>query len=340
MMLALRALQLAAAVYGERSEMNRRDLLKRLPAGATGCLLLSRLANSSETVPGFKLGFTTDEVTQDLEAALRFAREFKLKWVEIRKLWDRYVTETSPDDLKKAKRLCDGYGIRVSVLDTALFKCALPGTKPLGNLKDDYPYQEQGQLLDRAIERSEILDTEFIRIFSFWRVADPERVWDRVVELVSGMVERARAHGRILLLENVGSAMVETSAESARLLKAIPSPGLGLAWDPSNAFCAGEKPFPDGYAMLDKTRIRHIHLRDADRDPGTDRCQWLPVGKGSIDNLGLFRALIRDRYQGTLSLETHYRRPDGNRELATRESLSGLLALMRKAREEGTGVGI
>jgi hypothetical protein len=64
------------------------------------------------------------------------------------------------------------------------------------------------------------------------------------------------------------------------------------------------------------------------------------VGKGSIDNLGLLRALIRDRYRGTLSLETHYRLPDGNRDLATRESLSGLLALMCEAREAGTGAGI
>ncbi len=320
--------------------MNRRDLLKCLPAGATGCLLVGRFAGSSEKVPGFKLGFTTDEVTQDLEAALRFAQEFGLKWVEIRNLWGRYVTETSLDDLKKAKRLCDGHGIRVSVLDTALFKCALPGTKPLGDLKDDYPYPEQGQLLDRAIERSEILDTEFIRIFSFWKVADPEAVWDRVVEQVLRMVERAQARGRVLLLENVGGCMVETSAESARMLESIPSAGLGLAWDPANAFCAGEKPFPDGYAVLDKTRVRHIHLRDACRDPGTNRCQWLPVGKGSIDNLGLLRALIQDRHPGTLSLETHYRRPDGNRELATRESLRGLLELMQKARGAETGAWI
>jgi sugar phosphate isomerase/epimerase len=100
------------------------------------------------------------------------------------------------------------------------------------------------------------------------------------------------------------------------------------------------KPFPDGYAMLGKTRIRHMRLRDADRAPGTSRCQWLAVGKGIVDNFGLLRALIRDRHQGTLRLETLGRHPDGKEELPAWKLLSGLLALMRKAREAGAGAGI
>jgi sugar phosphate isomerase/epimerase len=310
--------------------MNRRIFVGRVSMSAAGFWLASQGMQGSEPVSSFKLGFTTDEVTQDLEAALKFAQEFGLKWVEIRNLWNRYVTETSLDEVKRVKRLCDSYGVRVSVLDTALFKCALPGTRPAGNQKDDYPYQEQAPLLKRAIDRSEILDTRFIRIFSFWRVENPDEVWDQVVGHMLKMVELAQAAGRVLLLENVGGGMVETSVESARLLKAVSSPNLGLAWDPANAFCAGEEPFPDGYAILDKKLVHHIHLRDAGRDPKTDRCRWLPVGKGEIDNFGLLRALVRDKYEGTLSLETHYRRPDGNKELATRESLQGLLELMQK----------
>lgn len=310
--------------------MNRRDFVGRVSMSAAGLWHAGQGTRGTGPVSGFKLGFTTDEVTQDLEAALTFAQEFRLKWVEIRNLWDRYVTETSLDDVKRAKQLCDSHGVSVSVLDTALFKCALPGTKPAGNLRDDYPYEEQVKLLKRAIERSELLETRFIRIFSFWRVENPDRVWDRVVEHLLKAVGMAHATDRVLLLENVGGGMVETSAESARVLEAISSPNLGLAWDPANAFCAGEKPYEDGYSLLDKKRVYHIHLRDAGREPGTNRCRWLPVGKGEIDNYGLLRALVRDKYQGTLSLETHYQRPDKNRELATRESLEGLLALMQK----------
>jgi sugar phosphate isomerase/epimerase len=132
------------------------------------------------------------------------------------------------------------------------------------------------------------------------------------------------------LLENVNGANAETSAESARLLAAVRSPAFGLAWDPNNAYCGRETPFPDGYRTLDRTRILHVHLRDAGWDADGKRCRWLPVGKGQVDNLGLLRALAKDGFSGTLTLETHYSRPDGNKELATRESLQGLLPLLDK----------
>jgi sugar phosphate isomerase/epimerase len=52
------------------------------------------------------------------------------------------------------------------------------------------------------------------------------------------------------------------------------------------------------------------------------------VGKGVVDFTGQFRALIKDGYQGTMSLEKHYRRPDGNRMESTRECLDGLLKIL------------
>ena len=316
-------------VFEAGRAMRRRDLLNLLVGMGAG-LAASKLGIAGAApLARFKLGFTTDEVTQDLEAALQFAREFGLRWVEIRNLWNKYVTDTTLDEARKAKELLDRYGIRLSVLDTAVFKCALPGHKLAGNRKDDYPWTEQEALLKRAIERSEILDTRFIRIFSFWDVEDPEAAYPAVIEQIQKAAELARKADRVLLVENVGGGLVESSAESVKLMKAVSSPHLGLAWDPGNAFCGGEKPFPDGYSLLDLKRVHHIHLRDAGFDPGTKRCQWLPVGKGTVDNLGLLRALVKDGFTGTLSLETHYQRPDKNKELATRESLQGLLAVVK-----------
>ena len=303
--------------------MDRRTFLESIGKGAASVYLGARNLTAGAGLTE-RLGVTSDEITADFEAALRFIREFGLRWVEVRNLWNGYVTESSLDECKKAKALLDKYGVKLSVLDTALYKCNLPGARTAR--KDDYPYQEQEALLRRALERSEILGSRFIRIFSFWRVDSPEAVFDRVVEHLQKACEIARASGRILLLENVGGATAETGAEAAQLLKAIPD--LGLLWDPNNAYCAGERPCPDGYNHLDKKRIYHVHLRDAGRDPRTNRCEWRPVGKGEVDNVGLLRALFNDGFQGTLNLETHYQRPDKNKELATRESLKGLLQVI------------
>jgi sugar phosphate isomerase/epimerase len=53
------------------------------------------------------------------------------------------------------------------------------------------------------------------------------------------------------------------------------------------------------------------------------------VGGGVVDFHGQFQALVKDGYDGTMSLETHYRRPDGNKVESTRESLEGLLKILR-----------
>jgi len=305
--------------------MDRRNFLHLIGMAVAGSHVNP---GDARAVSGLKdrLGITTDEITADFEAALKFVREFGLGWVEIRNLWNGYVTEASIEDCKKAKALLDRYGVKLSVLDTALYKCNLPGTKT--GRRDDYPYKEQEELLKRALERSEILGTRFVRVFSFWRVDKPETVFDQVAEHLMKACELARAADRILLMENVGGATAETGAEAARLLNAVRSPNLGLLWDPNNAYCAGEKPIPDGYSRLDRKRIYHVHLRDAARDPRTNQCDWLPVGKGDVDNLSLLRALVSDGFHGTLNLETHYQRPDKIKELATRESLKGLLEIM------------
>jgi sugar phosphate isomerase/epimerase len=54
------------------------------------------------------------------------------------------------------------------------------------------------------------------------------------------------------------------------------------------------------------------------------------VGGGIVDFKGQFQALLRDHYEGTISLETHYRRADGNKVESTRESLEGLFKVLKE----------
>ena len=44
----------------------------------------------------------------------------------------QYVyASASPEQLKQIKKQLDDAGVKLSVLDTAIYKIALPGTKPL-----------------------------------------------------------------------------------------------------------------------------------------------------------------------------------------------------------------
>ena len=71
-----------------------------------------------------------------------------------------------------------------------------------------------------------------------------------------------------------------------------------------------------------------MHVKDVRRNPGTGKKEWAPVGGGYIDWKGQMQALRKDRYDGTISLETHYLRPDKDKVESTRESLAGLMSML------------
>jgi len=314
-----------------RCEMRRREFV----AGAAAATLWSAMPLVLTEVKGLKLGVITDEITQDFEQALLWVKGFGLEWVELRFVWDKYVTEFTADDVKRAKDLLAKHGMKVSVVDSPYFKTLLPGTqskfaegKP-DPLQSDF--SQQDALLERAIVRAKDFGTDKVRIFAFLRVADPKTVFDRVAKELDRTAAIANREDIRLVLENEFSCNVATGAEGAVMLSVVQSPALGLNWDPGNAYAAGETPFPNGYEVLDKKRMWHMHLKDAAPSLKGGDAEWKPIGSGKIDFLGQFRALIKNDYQGTLSLETHYLNAAKNKEASSQESMEGLLKMIRQA---------
>jgi sugar phosphate isomerase/epimerase len=255
--------------------------------------------------------------------------------VELRFLWNKYVTELSAEDVKKAKDLLAKHNLRVSVVDSAYFKTLLPGTasKFAEGQRDPLQseFSQQNAILERAIARAKDFGTDKVRIFSFLRVPDPHTVFDRVAKELERTAGIAQREDIRLVLENEFSCNVATGAEGSAMLKAVRSSALGLNWDPGNAYDAGETPFPDGYEALDKKRMWHVHLKDAAPGAKPGESKWMPIGSGKIDYLGQFRAIIKDSYEGTMSLETHYLNAAKNKEGSSRESMEGLLKVIREA---------
>jgi sugar phosphate isomerase/epimerase len=310
--------------------MERREFV----AGAATAALLGAMPVLGADVKQFRLGVITDEITQDFEKALLWVKGYGLEWVELRFVWDKYVTNFTADDVKRANDLLARHGMKVSVVDSPYFKTLLPGTKSKfasgksDRLQSDYSQQES--VLQRAMARAKDFGTEKVRIFSFLRADDPNAVFDRVAKELEKTAAIAEREGIRLVLENEFSCNIATGAESAAMLKVVKSPALGLNWDPGNAYDAGETPFPNGYELLDKSRIWHMHLKDG--VPGRKGVvEWAPIGGGKIDFVGQFRALIKDGYRATMSLETHYLNAAKNQEASSRESMAGLLNVIRKA---------
>ena len=274
-----------------------------------------------------RLGVTTDEIDEDLLAAARFLGEFGLSYAEIRSIWGKYNTSQPLEKIREARKLLDENRLRTSMLSTAFFKISLPPNTPQGRGILD----NEWSLLDAAMERAQILGVDKIRIFAFTYEkgeTPDEKYYPRIFELVREAARRAKARKFRLALENVGSSYVSTGAEAARILKAIPDESFGLTWDPNNAGASGERAFPDGYRLLDAARIFHVHLRDY-RHAANGKVEWCAVGEGEFDNLGQLRALLKDGYRETFTLETHYRSPLGKAH-ASKTSLTALLKIIEQ----------
>jgi len=136
---------------------------------------------------------------------------------------------------------------------------------------------------------------------------EPEKCFSAVVDALGGLAERAAKRGLIIGLENEHACNIATGAESAKALAAVKHESLKLVWDPANALCSGENPFPDGYRKLPVDRIVHVHTKDCHMEG--HKPVWGPLGTRSVDWKGQVAALLADGYQGWLSLETHWPGP-------------------------------
>jgi sugar phosphate isomerase/epimerase len=310
--------------------MDRREFVG---LGVLG-LAVAAFGNDAFDYP-WKLGIITDEVSPDLQEVLTtFYPKYGLKWAEIRNLKldgkSKYVYKTAtPAQLKEIRRQLEGAGVAMSLLDTGVYKIALPGTTPLGANASDLnqvqgDYDKQLDELKRAAEAAHVLGTNRVRIFTFKRVADPDAIFGRILDNLHKAIDVAKAQDVKLIVENEFDCNTGTGAETAKLFKAISDRTLMHNWDPGNCFEAGEEPFPKAWDQLDKTRISHIHLKDAVGK------SWAPIGGGKIDFVGQFKALKQMKYAGTMSLETHYSNAQHNPYTSSVESMDGLVGVLKQ----------
>jgi sugar phosphate isomerase/epimerase len=334
--------------------MRRRTFLKNWGMLGGGWLAsgnLSRLAAASGSPPDrFRLGVISDELSQDFEEALKIMKSYGLNWVEIRTVWKTYNTEASSEQVQRIRTLLQEYDFKVSVLDTALYKCDLPGIENVMGEKDLYSYAGQIDLLKRAMDRAHVFGTNKLRVFSFWRAADPEAHFPRIAGELAKAAEVAQRGGIRLVLEDEGSCNVGCARELSKMLSLVPNVNFGANWVVGNGYWHGEVSFPDGYALLDKKRIWHVHLKDvrcgdsAANQPTaeawrpksgpenqTPNCHTALLGEGQVDLLGQLRALLHDGYQGTMSLEPEYQARSLTHQEATRRSLKKLLQIVAAA---------
>ena len=306
--------------------LTRRGFHKAALAAASAIRMRAGQANM------FKLGIITDELTGQLEDALPFLTSYHLHWCELREMWGKNIMNLSKEELDRAKKLIEHAGLQVSDIGSPIFKWNLPQMPAkLGEKRDEFKASfvesDADGLLRHSFELARHFGTNKVRIFSYWRVDEPEKAYPYVRDRLAQAAQTAAKNDMVLVLENEHTCNVGTGRELGHLIKDINSPALRGNWDPGNAAMLDEVPYPNGYEAV-KGQFAHVHIKDVRKNATTGKKEWAPVGGGYIDWKGQIRAFRKDGYDGTMSLETHYARADRNKVESTRESLEGLLKIL------------
>lgn len=267
--------------------------------------------------PKLELAAITDEFTPDVEPALDAMAAIGMTGAEFRVMWGKNIMDLTDDEVKRATDLAAARGIRVLSIASPILKCVLPGGPAVDTrfqqdiFNSKHTFDDQPALMDRALKLSELTGAKIIRVFSYWRTVEPGKCHDAICEALLKLAETAKSAGVIVGLENEHACNVGTASEAAKVLNAVQHPNVQLVWDPANMLVAGEDPFPAGYDLLPKDRIAHVHAKDCHMEG--HKPVWGPVGTRRVDWKGQIAALLRDGYQGSVSLETHWPGPGGNK---------------------------
>lgn len=277
------------------------------------------------------LGVITDEISEDFDHALSVCTELGIRHLELRSIWNKSVVDLDPADLEKVKSKVTNGGFTVVSIASPFLKTHLSGeiAPAAGNTHSasSATRAQQGEVLERTLHAAHVLDASIVRTFSFWRLDDPEAARDEILEELTQATATVNAAGKLLGLENEHACNIATGAESKWYLDRIANPVFGLIWDPGNEAALGQNPVPAGYEAV-KDRVHHVHLKDA--ISFDDGAGFTAVGDGAIDYIQQFQLLIRDRYEGVISIETHYR-IDGEKEPATRATAAGIRRVAAEA---------
>jgi sugar phosphate isomerase/epimerase len=265
-----------------------------------------------------KISLVTDELSADPETAIELGTTWGIRHYELRGFFTDRVPKFSAYQRQQLRHILADHEARIIALSPGLFKMPYPPKTAsrwsFGCL--DLPAYETWaeahnavqthlrETLPATLDYAAELGVSLIVTFGFSRGgAAPGKPPNEVYDALWQAAERAAASGMVLAVETENGFWADTGERTAAIIKAVNHPALKANWDPGNAFCAGDTPYPDGYGVL-RDSIGHVHFKDARRFPDGSANFVLD---GQIDWKGQIEALTQDGYDGYISIETHLR---------------------------------
>lgn len=234
-------------------------------------------------------GFS-DEICPDFLRQLSEVRAMGLKYIELRGVDEKNISELTAAELDYVKKSLEDHGIKVSSLGS-----------PVGKMDINEDFEPHFEMFKKMVDFAAMLETPYIRIFSFYtpKNEDPELYYGKVREYLERFISYAREKGIVLLHENEKGIYGDIAPRCEQLMKELYSPNFKAVFDFANFVECGQNT-PEAYTML-KPYIAYVHIKDALMAEKT----VVPPGDGDGHLAEILKSLKDSGYRGFLSLEPH-----------------------------------
>lgn len=237
-------------------------------------------------------GFS-DEISSDFDTQLEVVSKLGMHYISLRGVDGKNIGEFTVDEIQESvlPRL-QRSGIGVSSIGSPIGKVFI---------NDEDSFAKQKNMLDRLCQISNLLNCNYIRIFSFYipKGEDADNYRDEVISKLKEYAAIAEKYDVILLHENEKDIYGDIARRCHEILKEVASPAFKGIFDFANFVQCGEDT-QECYDLL-KDEIVYIHIKDA----VTTDSQNVVCGTGEGKIPELLAQFIRSGYKGFLTLEPH-----------------------------------
>ncbi|KKK37512.1 sugar phosphate isomerase [Mesobacillus campisalis] len=237
-------------------------------------------------------GFS-DEISSDFNTQLEVVSRLGMEYISLRGIDGKNIGDFSVEEVKEEvlPRLQKA-GVKVSSIGSPIGKVFI---------NDQEGFEKQKKMLDTLCQIANLLDCQYIRIFSFYipKGEEADSYKEEVIDKLKQFAEIAGQYNVILVHENEKDIFGDIGRRCHEILTEVASPSFKGIFDFANFVQCGE----DTQACYDLLReeIVYIHIKDA---VSTDS-QNVVCGTGEGKIPELLAQFIKSGYKGFLTLEPH-----------------------------------
>lgn len=249
-----------------------------------------------------------DEIDVSVDKQIALLQELGIGWIEFRSRDGKGVADYTEKEAEMLMSRLSANGIRISAVGS-----------PIGKIDITQDFEPHFETYRHIVELAGILDTSFIRMFSFFMPEgeEPDKFRDEVMRRTDRMVEYAAGRNVVLLHENEKGIYGDNAARCLDLMKLFYGDHFRCTFDFANFVQCGQDTL-EAYEML-RPYISYIHVKDALRENG----DVVPAGTGDGNVAEILNRLDEKGYAGFLSLEPHL------------ADFAGLKSLEKEVKERG-----